>query len=422
MQAINDQKAIDTFIQQKALNEFRMAKELCELFDNERFWLHDQLQTITATALNSLVQFNAYLKNGGKYPKTAPLVGGVYFSEGKLKIFQHVVFDAHDHAGNLDKASATFTQLLATTPNCQTIGEIVRVFAGVCEKVKDSPDALREVQTLTYIKTADQARLIGFGDFCSTLGAYRTTQYGEAAFSPRSRARCDGKNGNPTPARDGRAIDPAIAEALGLRPADKVATGNTFYLPLLPGDVVRAIDSVLGLPQGASISGTTSDTIWALETLSNFIYVGSGGNTADANLILLALAAIVSGYHHTALEVGLPMTINGYISYQPGLYTSFQSPAMAATRAGARIREILLAYENAEANRLMLITQRTATDRELTLFDKRDPDELARFRTAVTMNYGNYRKWQQLAHGPTRLPSENPSLFPRLELVGIIAL
>ncbi|KJH66726.1 hypothetical protein [Chromobacterium violaceum] len=434
VEIITDPKTIDTYVKEKAYNEFAMAKALCTLFDTPPNSastppFYSQLQQITKAALNTLATLNDLLDKG-EYPKTLPVVGKLYQSEKKLAIFKDLTIASDDGAKEIvRKANAILKRLLDYDQKAKTIGEIIRVFAGVCEKIKESGAAYKEVENLVIVKTPDISNpLIRFDEFCSTLGAYRTTRYGETAFHPGSRSRCDGKNGNPPPAWRGLKIDPDLATLLGFTVGQLVATGNTFYLPLMPGDVVRCMDSVLGLPEGASISGTTSDTIWAIETLSNFLYVGHTvgsnklqSNTADPNLILIALAAIVSGYHHTALEVGLPMTINGYITYQPGFYTSFQNEAMTGTGIGQAIQQILNEYEQKKENRLMLITQEACEHRQdgdgrvLRLFDMNHPQEQALFKRSVAMSYDNYLKWQSIAH-------PLPSTFSRSGVAKIMVL
>jgi len=411
MNIVSDQSVIDRYIKEKALNEFKLAKALCELFDTTGFPLRGQLQTIAKTALSTLVQFNKILKDQVKYPKTSALAASVYAKESKLKILKDVVLGGVDvkavndpNVGpNLDNATRQLEALIANLPNTQGIGEIVRLFAAVCETVKDSNDARTEVSKLIFVKNPDGTKLISLGDFCSTLGAYRTTAYGIKAFDAKARVRRDSKtgmDGRPKPDFGGRIIDADIAAALGFPPNQKVAAGNNFFSPLLPGDVVRCIDTILGLPEGASISGTTSDTIWAIETLSNFLYYNDvkKSNEADPNLHLLAVAAIVSGYHHTVLEVGLPLTINsqGDIAYQPGVYTSLQDGLMAGTPAGLLIRKVLSDYENTAENRFMYIAfeQKGKT---LCLVDKNDTGAVNHFKDTVKMDYVNYQKWLALA-------------------------
>jgi len=401
MQVITDQVQIAAIVKGKAINELQMAQALCAEFDNSAFPLRDTLRTIARSALKTLIQFNTYLKDLKKYPETAKVVAGVYVKESKLKILTGVVNKDAAVDIVLDSISSKLNTLFEAPPNTQGIGEVVRLFAGVCEEVKKTLDGLRKtnssnpeiaaVEGLAFVLKSDNTVLSSFHDFCGLLGAYRTTDYGSLAFAPSSRARS-------APDFNGRVIDRDIAVLLNpSNPTAPVAAGNTFFAPLLKGDVVRCIDEILGLPQGASISGTTSDTIWTLETLANMLY---GNHSADRNLLLLAVAAIVSGYHHTTVEVGLTLSINYApdLAYQPAVYTSLQDSAMLGTPAGQRIHAILAQYENAERNAYVYIVSDNSGNKTLYLIDKNNKTEVDQYKAAVTMNFVNYKKWQRISN------------------------
>ncbi|WP_434629995.1 hypothetical protein [Chromobacterium sp. CV08] len=442
MEIITDSKKIELCIKEKAFNEFEMANKLCALFDNEEDLdmkkIREQLQRMTSKMLNDLIQLNNVVENNSRYAKTLAQASKLYQDEKKLKIFTDIKgkFKEDDKKNNVKLATETFEKLQQDKLKTKTIGEITRVYAGMCEKIKDNEDARKEAEKLKIfnINNPEEA-VIQFDQYSKLLGEYRGNNYGKMAFDSSSRARCDGKNGNPAPIWQGLRIAGDIANLLALN--QPVATGNTFYLPLLPGDVVRCIDSILGLPEGASISGTTADTLWAIDMLSNRLFLGSIPgknaqdedievpiNTGDPNLILVALAAIVSGYHHTVLEVGLPMTINGYITYQPGFYTSLQDERMAQTLAGKKIKAVLEQHENSPKNHLMIITeeaeQAEGSGKVLRLFDMHTPSEQALFKRAVIMNYDNYRKWHRVAQPHTQPPF--PHAFSKHALSRIIPL
>jgi len=401
MQIITNQEQIAAIVKGKAINELQMAQALCAEFDKTTFPLRDTLHTIVRSALKTLIQFNTYLKDLKKYPETAKAVVDVYVKESKLKILTGTV--KKDAAADLilQAVSDKLTKLFETPPDTQGIGEVVRLFAGVCEDVKKRLDVLRKdnnnnpeiaaVEKLAFVLKPEGTVLSSFHDFCALLGAYRTTDYGIMAFNAASRSRSQADF-------NGHVIDRDIAVLLNpSNPAAPVAAGNTFFAPLLPGDVVRCIDEILGLPQGASISGTTSDTIWTLETLANMLY---GNRSADRNLLLLAVAAIVSGYHHTAIEIGLALSINYApgLAYQPGVYTSFQDSAMVGTQAGKSIQAILAQYENAEHNAYVYIVSDNSGKKTLYLVDKNNKAEVEEYKAAVTMSFATYKKWKAISN------------------------
>ncbi len=77
---------------------------------------------------------------------------------------------------------------------------------------------------------------------------------------------------------------------------------------------VLKIDRIFGLVVGADISGTTTDTVFALETL--------GADLLTATYYMLPLATIVHNNHHALIEVALALSINGVIDYHIGFYSS----------------------------------------------------------------------------------------------------
>lgn len=83
----------------------------------------------------------------------------------------------------------------------------------------------------------------------------------------------------------------------------KRATGDSNVLKL---------DRILGLITGADISGTTADTVFALETI--------GINYLTAAYYMLPLATIVHNNHHALIEVALALSMNGVLDYHIGFY------------------------------------------------------------------------------------------------------
>lgn len=77
---------------------------------------------------------------------------------------------------------------------------------------------------------------------------------------------------------------------------------------------VLKIDRLFGLIVGADISGTTADTVFAVEVL--------GRDIVSAAYYMLPLATIVYNNHHALLEVALALSLNGVIDYRIGFYTS----------------------------------------------------------------------------------------------------
>ena len=395
----------------KAVNEYAMAKKLCDLFDTDVV-LSTAANDIAGCALNLLNSLNEqvsiHIKNKEKdnnlksAVEIRDAVATAYSADSPLKMWTpevSVQLESKDKAFVFASATQHIATLCADKKkrDSKTIGEIIRLFGGVAEQIhfhflKAVANQINATDIQLTVPTGSNQHVSVRWDFlCSTRPAYRTTAYGELAFSREARARTPW-NFNPS-----KRVDKEITDVLGFPDDQNIKAGNSFFHPLLPGDVVRCIDHVLGLPEGASISGTTSDTIWTTEIISNFLH--GTGKSFDPNILLLPLAAIVSGYHHTALEVGLAMSINGYIAYQPGWYSSFQNGEMIKTASGKLIQDILVKAETSDKNRLMLI----ATDTEpMTVHVAKNDSDKEKFRKAVTMDFDGYKKWYNLARSPVR--------------------
>jgi hypothetical protein len=118
---------------------------------------------------------------------------------------------------------------------------------------------------------------------------------------------------------------------------------------IMGDDITGKMDDVFGLMPGATISGTTTDNIYFI---SKFAFAAS-----DPTLYLLPYGTIVSGGHHSLLEVALPLSTNGIIDYRIGCYSTLIPEGFNTTTAQI-IRKFLTAYENRLENRLMLVYYR----------------------------------------------------------------
>jgi hypothetical protein len=139
-----------------------------------------------------------------------------------------------------------------------------------------------------------------------------------------------------------------LLKSLGITiPKKEISPGMMFW-KLLDESSLMQIDRMFGLKElGADISGTTADTVGALEALyTDLLPVDRNGNItpiiaqkhqgkklSDAqvteNLLLLRplisllpLATMVSLGHHTTLECAYVLSRNEYINYSIGYYTS----------------------------------------------------------------------------------------------------
>jgi hypothetical protein len=106
-----------------------------------------------------------------------------------------------------------------------------------------------------------------------------------------------------------------------------------------PKSSIMQIDKMFGLKRGADISGTTADTVFGLETLMHSFHAGAHQGKKQWKdkdvakwmedalrikeiLYLLPLATMGAQAHHTILECAFTLSINDYIDYSIGMYTT----------------------------------------------------------------------------------------------------
>jgi hypothetical protein len=130
-------------------------------------------------------------------------------------------------------------------------------------------------------------------------------------------------------------------------------------------DTTGKMDRVFGLVHGATISGTTTDTIFFLQAF--------GKANLDPVYYLLPLATIVGGGHHSLLEVATPLSLNGIVEYYIGLYSTLFPERGALPESGGvrEVRLLLDSYQNHTWNNLILTYFKAAAVPEgCLLFDR----------------------------------------------------
>ncbi|MCI5209858.1 MAG: hypothetical protein D3910_13935 [Candidatus Electrothrix sp. ATG2] len=381
MKEITKNDDVVAYRSQKIVNEFKLAKELCDFFDGNNN-LNQQMQVIATSAIKLLQDLNIILCKPHSTNGLKEAVTKVYVGERFLKIFDDKVTEK----STLDNIKSIIQNWdLKKTRKAKQCGEVIRLFAGICEAANEDPSNSEKnlVKDLDLAIYYGKEKLIEFDEFCGLRGAYRTTEWGEVAFRKDSRRRDKVEGSIDT----NNNTEKEIAEVLGLGNKDK--TGITIN-KLQTGSVVRGIDMLFGLPEGADISGTTADSIWAIETLMNMIKRKKLAEV-DPNILLLPVAAIVSGYHHTILECGLSLAINGYNTYAPGFYTSLQNNDMINTLAGKKISKLLTEYEKKTSNRFLVIWEDSSG---LNAFQITEPNEKKKFKEFLSLNIKNYKYWK----------------------------
>jgi hypothetical protein len=121
---------------------------------------------------------------------------------------------------------------------------------------------------------------------------------------------------------------------------------------IMAEDVTGKMDRIFGLMKGATISGTTTDNIYFLNKFGKAI--------KDPILYLLPVGSIAGGGHHSLIEVAIPLTINSFIDYSVGLYSTLIPGGMVPGRSAKRsmgaeaLRKVCGLWEARPENHLLL--------------------------------------------------------------------
>lgn len=137
--------------------------------------------------------------------------------------------------------------------------------------------------------------------------------------------------------------------------------------------VINAIDRTFGLkPEGADVSGTTTDSIYALKW--------GGGLTGVSNDVLAAIqllpfATMVPQGHHTMVECAYPLSRWGYIDYHIGYYDTL-TPINVTEGDASLFRAALALFDRPDINRHVLVWGRGNGERGVQM----EGDEVEEFK------------------------------------------
>jgi len=129
---------------------------------------------------------------------------------------------------------------------------------------------------------------------------------------------------------------------------------------------ILRIDNLFGLVRACDISGTTADTVFALECW---------GHSANLTSIyyMLPLGTIVHNMHHSIIEVAADLSLNLIIDYHIGFYTTLIP--IGCTSIPSDITAAVTLAENSQENRHMLVYYKGVKPEGCMLFLR---DELSR--------------------------------------------
>lgn len=160
------------------------------------------------------------------------------------------------------------------------------------------------------------------------------------------------RSGPGDPERNPIPIEPHVAQAWVRPKQNKISGLQRFRVD--GEDVCRKIDLMFGLLPGATISGTTTDTVMVFEAFGAQKAGPKIWITLHPGYYLFPVATIAASLHHTMLEAGLALTVVDAIrDYEVGFYKSLV-PAGGLPNELAKVGEYLGAAEDDMRNRYIL--------------------------------------------------------------------
>jgi len=254
---------------------------------------------------------------------------------------------------------------------------------------------------------------------------------GEDARTPEQQYRKDhprARGRGASPGQLPKAVQGLVHKPYGDDP------GITLF-KLLEWSTIKKIDNFFGLPEGADISGTTSDHLFGIyHTLflmeqgrpaPRSIKFSGGSYPADLQqinerkplIILLPLAQMVREYHHALLETAAALSLNDMTDYKIGFYSSLI--ALDYVRSYDRqgklgmkvvpwrptnlplantVRKLLNEADKAVPHMLCCSYTEETPDTKVVgyLLDKTNAEETKKFRTLARLGVETYNKFYSL--------------------------
>jgi len=245
--------------------------------------------------------------------------------------------------GNQDGSKGILADGGAAAPGLAT--PVVRDARGKLARVSET-DAWGQKLTPSYaVKDAYRPGVMGSGSHTGVLDSSHKDSWKDEVEDVWGDQK--GRFANVAVARRDRGEGWKVEDHVDLRQNRKEFAGIQGKRARKHSNVLK-IDRMFGLLVGADISGTTADTVFALETI--------GADYLTAAYYMLPLATIVYKNHHSMLEVALALTLNGVIDYDIGFYESLMPDSVVTLpRELAGLGGILQQFDNVAQNRCFAV-------------------------------------------------------------------
>jgi len=330
-----DSLKVITYAQRKAMLETALAQRLYSSFDSPPLigWLRDFIcQGVEHLAILATRQAPGGIANANRVNLEKGLIASLLHKERFLKVWGHWAVGQGPTPQGLVQVANNWRRWSAA----------------------DCSDLIRLYCTITENPALRGTGLVGGG----VVSHQEATRPGDKPWSTAAGGdrRRGGKN---TPVGGGLYHAHTDAARTAVRHSAWEGTeGGISRFRLLSDSNVRVIDAVFGLPEGADISGTTADSIFFVEHVNAFFTDVQQFKTFSADWLpvvqLLPLATMVAHGHHTLLESALTLTLNDYIRYSIGFYTTLMPFWASWNETTVTIQEQLMWAEDHEWNYHML--------------------------------------------------------------------
>lgn len=340
METITDIKKIDQMIKEKQALETALAFDLLEIFDDYSTGLRGILQSMSGFIIDlmGILSNNQYTNIQFYYKWLSDWSGyGVAKKHALPRIWNHNIMKQRYF--NFD---------------AQDCGDMIRIWGECLENPVFSIEVWNrqrlEAQKgpkyfwTKFVKEIEESKTEITGATNQVVGKGNTT-YNEVGRQRFVRKKLPQQKQNYT-----------LDETEAWRMLSTMPFSGIKKWKIAESDPLQKMNKVFGLMPGATISGTTSDNI-------SYMKLYQRVTEFHPIMYLLPLATIVSGGHHSFLEVAYVLSLNNIIDYRVGLYTSLFpvirfTNQVIAPKGANEIKNLLKKYENHHWNHLMLISYR----------------------------------------------------------------
>jgi len=314
---ITDVDEIDRISKAKQQLEQQLVKELYQQFNQG-----DAIAILRVVVDKGMREMRHAVDKGGEIAIIEALI-----DESFLDVLQKYISDGPDVVGNLENLIGEVNNF-----NASECGEIIRLLGAWVEKSKGDPLEVQAAYRPGVVPWKPDKAVTDATEITGWAGQYWEEGYDAVWANGRTRGKFERRD-----------VEAHVKDTKGPTRQGGMETKRAWK-----SSTILKIDRLFGLLVGADISGTTADTIAALERW--------GTGLLHPYYYLFPVATLVYNFHHTLLEVALLLSLNKISDYQIGVYTSLLPPESGPVPSElSAIPAILQKAENDERNKHFII-------------------------------------------------------------------